>query len=122
MPVSESVMGRAIELGQSLIPHARAVILGLMSGEDSEVEDAAYLRRWILERGIIEFSERDAQNHGRRRFDGNKERLRACLDLLCDSNTIRALPVPEMTAGRPPSPRYMVRPDLGDRRESGVIL
>ena len=120
-PVSESVMVRAVELAQWLIPHARAVILGLMSGDDSPVEDAAYLRRWILERNIDEFSERDAQNHGRRRFDGNKDRLRACLDLLCDSNTIRALPIPDMTAGRPPSPRYAVRPDLHDGRERGVF-
>ena len=122
VPISESVIGRAIELGQWSIPHARAVILGLMSGDDSQVDDADYLRRWLRERQITEFSERDAQNHGRRRFDGNKDRLRACLDLLCDTNTIRALPVPEMTAGRPPSPRYQVRPDLGDGPTSGVIL
>jgi len=74
-----------------------------------------------MEKRIEEFSERDAHVHGRSRFDGNRDRLRACLDLLCETNTIRALPIPEMMVGRPPSPRYSVRPDLTDGRESGVI-
>jgi replicative DNA helicase len=119
--MSKSVMDRAIQLARWSIPHAKAVIFGLMGGDNTQNEDADYVRRWLIEKGIEEFSERDAQGHGRRRFDGNRERLRACLDLLCESNTIRALPIPERSIGRPPSPRYLVRPDLCDGLESGVI-
>jgi len=119
--ISRSVLDRAIQLAKWSIPHARAVILGLMGGNNTRIEDADYVRRWLIEKGIEEFSERDAQVHGRSRFDGNKDRLRACLDLLCETITIRALPIPEMTAGRPPSPRYLVRPDLSDGPETGVI-
>ena len=120
--ISRSVIDRAIQLAQWSIPHARAVILGLMGGDNTQIEDADHVRRWLMDKSIEEFSERDAHVHGRSRFDGNKDRLRACLDLLCETNTIRALPIPEMTVGRPPSPRYSVRPDLTDGRESGVIL
>jgi hypothetical protein len=119
--ISRSVIERAIQLAQWAIPHARAVILGLMGGNNTQLEDADHVRRWLIEKGIEEFSERDAQSHGRSRFDGNKDRLRACLDLLCETNTIRVLPIPEIKAGRPPSPRYLVRPDLADGRERGVI-
>ncbi|MFN6129057.1 MAG: YfjI family protein [Planctomycetota bacterium] len=119
--ISRSVIDRAIQLAQWSIPHARAVILGLMGGDNTQIEDADHVRRWLMEKRIEEFSERDAHVHGRSRFDGNRDRLRACLDLLCETNTIRALPIPEMMVGRPPSPRYSVRPDLTDGRESGVI-
>ncbi len=127
VPVSLPVIESAIELARWSVDHAEAVILGLMSGSDGPLDDAAYLMRWIRDRAFVEFSRRDAQVHGRSRFDGEPRRLDAALELLVDHAWIRPLPMPPTTAGRPPSTRFAVRPDLcGGRtippaRDSGVI-
>ncbi|MDZ4851260.1 MAG: YfjI family protein, partial [Pirellulaceae bacterium] len=96
--VSLPVIESAIELARWSVDHAEAVILGLMSGSDGPIEDAAYLLRWIRERASTEFSQRDAQVHGRSRFDGEPRRLIEALELLADRGWIRALPMP------PPAP------------------
>jgi hypothetical protein len=110
-PIELSVVESAITLSRWAICHAEAVI-GLMAGGDTPLDDAVYMLRWLRERGLGEFSRRDAQNHGRQRFDGEPKRLDYSLELLIERGWIRPLPMPLPSPGRPPSPRYLVCPEL----------
>ena len=111
VPVSLPVIESAIVLARWAVPHAEAVI-GMMSGSDGPIDDAAYLLRWIREQGLSEFTRRDAHTHGRARFDSEPERLARALDLLSDRGWIRRIAdgTPD-GPGRPPSPRFIVRPE-----------
>ncbi len=110
-PVGLGSMESAIRLGRWAIPHAEAM-LALMTGHDGVADDARYLLRWVRERLLTHFSRRDAQNHGRRRFDREPERLDSALVLLVDHGWIRPVGggVPD-GPGRPPSPLFEVNPE-----------
>jgi len=111
-PVSLGVIESAILLARWAVPHAEAVV-GMMAGADGPIDDAAYLLRWIRERGLSEFTRRDAHNHGRARFDSEPVRLNDALELLADRGWIKRIAdVAPVAPGRPPSPRFIVRPEL----------
>ncbi len=115
-PIGVESIESAITLARWAIPHAEAM-LALMAGNDGTADDARYLLRWIREKSHTHFSRRDAQNHGRRRFDGDPERLDSALGLLLDHGWIRPIGggVPD-GPGRPPSPLFEVHPEaMADR-------
>ncbi len=114
--VSMSTIVSAIELARWSIAHAEAVI-AMMIGSDGPVDDAAYVLRWLRECGKPDFSRRDAQNHGRQRFDDRPARLDDALETLVDRNWIRMIPPPPPVPGRPPSPRYVINPKILARSE-----
>lgn len=111
-PVRLSVIESAIVLARWAVPHAEAVIR-LMLGAGAGLDDAAYVLRWIRDRGLKEFSRRDAGQHGRSRFDKEPERLKDALEVLADRGWIRRIAdsAPD-GAGRPSGPRFIVRPEL----------
>lgn len=115
MPIGEVAMTAAIELGRWAVPHAEAVI-GLMAGACGSIDDAVYLLRWMRDRGLAEFSQRDAHSHGRYRFDGEPQRLKDTLELMVDRGWIRPVGG-DVTRkrGRPVSPRYEVHPRAFER-------
>ena len=113
VPIGADAMRAAIELGRWAVPHAEAVI-GLMAGATGPIDDAAYLLRWLRDRGVAEFTRRDAGQHGRSRFDGDPKRLDEALELLADRGWIRPVVEPRAGVGRPSSPRYAVHPRLCD--------
>lgn len=118
VPIGEAAMLAAIELGRWAVPHAEAVI-GLMAGANGAIDDAAYLLRWVRDRGLGEFTRRDAHSHGRYRFDGEPKRLDDAIELIVDRGWIR--PVGGDAAGkrgRPASPRYSVNPRVFERERS----
>lgn len=110
-PIESRTIEGAIRLAEYAIEHARAALSMLRDTEGEPLEDARYLLRWLRRKGLREFSRRDAQNHGRRRFDGDPERLDAALQILADRSWIR---LGESGAkngpGRNPSPRFDVNP------------
>jgi len=105
--VSSKSINAAINIVEWAIPHAEAV-LGMAAGDDGSVDDAIYVLRWLRQDARTDVSRRDIQNHGRRRFDGESERLDRALNVLVDRGWLRQLE----TAKRPgrPSERYQVHP------------
>ena len=119
VPVSESVMESAITLARWSIPHAEAVI-DLMRGIAGPVEDAEHLLQWIRERGLTTFTRREAHTQGRRRFDGDPERLDAALKLLAEYEWINPILTlgQQRRAGRRPSQTFAVNPAATDRTQN----
>lgn len=110
-PIEFQTIEGAIQLGEYAIEHARAALSMLRDTDGESLEDARYLLRWLRRKRLREFSRRDAQNHGRRRFDGDPDRLDAALEVLAERGWIRP---GESGAkggpGRNPSPRFIVNP------------
>ena len=120
VPISLSVIESAIEIARWSVLHAEAVI-GLMTGAGGGLDDAAYVLRWIRESDRTEFTRRDAQNHGRSRFDGEPEKLDDALELLVERGWIRPIATTERPGpGRKPSPRYAVNPAIAGGRIAPV--
>lgn len=112
VPISPKVMDAAIQISRWAVDHAEAVI-GLMSGSGGGLDDAAYLLRWIREKSLLKFSRRDAQNHGRSRFDGKPDKLDDALELLVERGWIRPIPTNDPPrAGRKQSPKFDVNPSV----------
>jgi len=112
--IDAPTLADAIEIAQWSIPHAEAT-LGLMSaGESSKDADARYLLKWIEQRGLREFSRRDAHQHGRRRFK-TVDDLEPVLKELEQRGFIRPQPADSSGPGRPPSPSYDVNPAVFER-------
>jgi hypothetical protein len=66
--VGLQTVAAAIAIARYLIPHAETALSLMEAKEDSGDEDAAYVLRWILRHERFEFTKRDAQQHGKRRF------------------------------------------------------
>lgn len=108
VPIQPETMNAAIELGRFYLDHARAAFAEM--GADPEVEGARHVLAWIERNEVREFSERDAFQGTRGRFQRVNE-LRPVLHLLVDHRFIRLLPSPETAGvGRPRSPQYEVNP------------
>jgi len=107
--VSLRSINAAIKIVEWAIPHAEAV-LAMAVADDGSVDDAIYVLRWLRQDAGTDVSRRDIQNHGRRRFDREPERLDRALKVLVDRGWIRQLE----SAKRPgrPSELYQVHPSV----------
>lgn len=111
--IDAETMRAAIEIGRYSVAHARAALRLLHASKSTVSDDAQYLLRWIKKEGLCEFTRRDAQGHGRRRFDGEPERLDAALKDLEQTNHIRQPSHTVRGVGRP-SILYVVNPRVFD--------
>ncbi len=68
VPISRQTIAAAIEIGRYLIPHAEAVMDAMKAKEKSADDDARYVLKWIERHDLKEFTKRDAQQHGKRKF------------------------------------------------------
>jgi replicative DNA helicase len=113
-PTADRITGRtmahAIEIGEYLIPHARASLE--RAGFDPAVGKATILLAWIERKLPVSFSEREIFEGTKGRFD-QVEKLRPGLATLVDRGYLRRLPAPVHPGpGRKPSPEYEVNPLL----------
>ena len=107
-PVGAETVESAIEIGQYLIEHARAAFEEM--GADPAVGRARYLLGHIQRRGIASFSEREAFQWTKTRFQ-RMAVLRSALGILDEHGFIRRRPGDNRSgAGRPTSPIHDVNP------------
>ena len=116
-PIDASTLQSAIEISRYLIPHADAVLNMMLAKESSEVADARYVLSWIMRHDRREFTKRDVQQHGKRRFP-RADDVDAALDELARRGYIRLRPAEPARLGRPPSPAYDVNPAVYAHKES----
>jgi replicative DNA helicase len=110
-PVSEETMQAALQAGRYYIAHALAAF-DLM-GVDQVLADARVLLRWIERTRPQRFTRRDAHAGASRSRFPKVGDLDAPLALLEQHGYIRQDPAPPPAGpGRPPSPGYLVHPDL----------
>ena len=110
-PVSEDIMRSALEVGQYYIGHALAAFDFM--GVDQVLSDARVLLRWIERTRPGRFTKRDAHAGASRSRFPKVGDLDAPLALLEQHGYIRREPAPPQAGpGRPPSPGYLVHPDL----------
>jgi replicative DNA helicase len=106
IPIDTATVEAAIQIGQYLIPHAKAAYSEM--GMDEQLADARYLLRWIERQGAQTFTKREA-------FEGTKgtfkkvEALEPALTMLQAHNFIRQLPNLRSGPGRR-SDTYDVNP------------
>jgi hypothetical protein len=99
----------AVEVARYLVPHAEAVLNMMQAKEASGDDDARYVLRWIERHSRREFTKRDAQQHGKRRFP-KADDIDPALAELTRRGYIRLRPSEATGPGRPPSPSYEVNP------------
>jgi hypothetical protein len=115
-PVQASSMAAAIQISRYGCEHAEAV-LAMMAAGDDRLEDAAYILRWLRKRESnlaqpsLEVTRRDIHTHGRRRFDGNPDRLDRALEVLVANGWLRPAERDSgnRNSGRP-TESYLVHP------------
>ena len=108
-------MNRAIRLGEYYLSHARAAFAEM--GTDPDVEVARCILAWINRSEKIRFTERDAHQGLKSRFQ-RVDALRPGLRVLYDHNYIRERPQPPRAgAGRPASPEFEVNPAVKGNSE-----
>lgn len=110
LEIGEGTLAAAISIARYLIPHAEAVFTLMSATDDAADNEAAlYILRWIKRHGKSEFSKRDAQQHGRRRFP-SADAIDEPLGELTRRGYIRLKPTKSSGPGRPSSPVYEVNP------------
>ncbi|MCA9232821.1 MAG: DUF3987 domain-containing protein [Planctomycetales bacterium] len=109
--IESPAIAAAVEIARYLIPHAEAVLNKMLASEDSTSDDARYVLRWIERHGRTEFTKREAQQHGKRRFKTAND-IDPVLAELVKRGYILLLPTKASGAGRPPSPAYEVNPEF----------
>ncbi len=107
--LDEPTIAAAIKIARYLIPHAEAVLGMMEAKEDSPDDDAQYVLRWIERHQRKEFTKRDAQQHGKRRFP-KAEDIDAALAELGRRGYVRLRAATETGRGRPASATYDVNP------------
>lgn len=105
--IGDATIQSAVALARYLIPHAEAVLNMMQAKEASGDEDARYVLRWIERHTRREFTKRDAQQHGKRRFP-KADDIDPALAELTRRGYIRLRPLEVAGPGRPPSPSYEV--------------
>jgi hypothetical protein len=106
-PIEGPTIAAAIEIARYLVPHAESV-LNMMAANDDSTDDAFYVLRWIKRHDRREFTKRDAQQHGKRRFPKASD-IDPALAELKRRGYIRPRPLEAPGPGRP-SPTYDVNP------------
>jgi hypothetical protein len=114
--IEASTIAAAVEIARYLVPHAEAVLEMMQAKEDTGDDDARYVLRWIKRHQRREFTKRDAQQHGKRRFS-KADDIDPVLDELTKRGYIRLRPSNSSKPGRPPSPAYEVNPALFETQE-----
>ncbi|MGD9722624.1 MAG: DUF3987 domain-containing protein [Pirellulales bacterium] len=107
--VDQPTLAAAIEIARYLVPHAEAVLNMMQAHEGAGDEDARYVLRWIKRHGRREFTKRDAQQQGKRRFP-KADDIDSALVELTRRGYIRLRPTEATSIGRPPSPTYDANP------------
>ncbi len=119
--VDGNTMLAAIDIAKFLVPHADKVLDLMSAKEDDSEEDAKYVLRWIVRHEIKEFTKRDAQQHGKRRFPQATD-IDAPLEELARRGYIRKKPLLQSAGpGRPPSPSFEVNPEIFKREQVATI-
>ena len=108
----------AIEIARYLVPHAFAVLSGMDATEESASDDACYVLRWIKRHSLREFTQRDAQQNGKRRFRKPDDIIPALDELVQRGYTRKIAPEPKGKGpGRSSSPRYEVNPAVFETKK-----
>ncbi len=111
--IESDTIRAAVEIGRYLIPHAEAVLTMMQANDDTTADDARYVLQWIIRHGRREFTKREAQQHGKRRFR-KADDIDPALAELARRGYIRPKPQDASGPGRPPSPAYEVNPAVFD--------
>lgn len=109
--IESATIRAAIEIGRYLIPHAEAVLQMMQAHDDTTADDARYVLQWIIRHGRRDFTKREAQQHGKRRFP-KADDIDLALVELTRRGYIRPKPHDADGPGRPPSPAYEVNPSF----------
>ncbi|WP_197533547.1 YfjI family protein [Symmachiella dynata] len=109
--ISAATIESAIEIARYLIPHAEAVLNMMQANESAAEADARYVLRWIERHDRREFTKREVQQHGKRRFRKSDD-IDSALAELESRGYIRKKASPPKTPGRPPSPAYEINPAI----------
>jgi len=104
LEIPGSTFERAKALGDYFLAHAGAAFSTM--GADESTELAQRVWKWAKRGRHTEFS----ANEARRATRATPEAVALALLKLRERNLVRDLPPPPATGGRPPSPRYEVRP------------
>jgi hypothetical protein len=114
VPISATVVDRAICLGMYLIHHARAAFADM--GADEVFEKAKKILRWIGQGGLDSFTRRDLHQGMRGTFKQVSD-VDAPLAVLVDRGFIRKRQEEPMDGpGRHPSPKFDVHPLWGSQK------
>jgi replicative DNA helicase len=109
--VSDDTMRAALQVGDYYIAHALAAFDHM--GTDPVLDSARFLLRWIEREQPERFTVREIFNAVSRSRFAKVGDLETPLALVEDHGYIRRQPDPERKGpGRPPSPAYLVHPDL----------
>jgi hypothetical protein len=108
-PIEKVAIESAITIAKSLITHADAVLNMMQAKEGQESQDARYVLGWIDRHDRREFTKRDAQQHGKRRFPKAGD-IDLALEELLRRGYIRKLLSDASKPGRPSSPAFEVNP------------
>ena len=107
--IAEPTIAAAIDLARYLVPHTEAVLNMMQAKEDSGDDDARYVLRWIERHKKLQFSKRDAHQHGRQRFP-QADDIDGALSELQRRGYIRPRVSKAKGPGRPASPAFDVNP------------
>jgi len=107
--IATETLRAAIAIARYLIPHAEATLNSIPATKQTLYGDARYVLRWILRHDRREFTKRDAQQGGKRRFP-KADDIDPALAELVRRRYIRRPPDATDGPGRPPSPAYEVNP------------
>lgn len=109
-PISAATLAQAVRIGTYYAEHARAA-LGLLG--ETDTGDARYVLEHLKRQERDTFTIRSLHMELPRGRFGTADDVSAAVAVLEEHGYVRARPQPERQGpGRPPSPRYEVRPDL----------
>lgn len=112
VPIGLETAEKAVRLAKGyLVPHAKAAFY--LMGADEQAEKTKRILRWIVQKGVAEFSKRQVHYDLQGTFKRADE-LDIPLRILVERNYIREREIPqeEGKAGRKPSPNFEVNPSL----------
>ncbi|WP_082085552.1 YfjI family protein [Magnetospira sp. QH-2] len=109
--ISESTMGRALEIMAVIAQHSRHA-LDLM-GADESISKARRAWEWVEGGRRARFSQREAYQALKGSFPRVAD-LREAFDALAERGYLEIIEPPKAGPGRPPSPSVMVRPDIAE--------